>query len=77
MPPRTMTAADVTELLDRLRDEDIDVWIDGGWGVDALLGEQTRLHEDLDIVVQTKYVSKLRNLLEARGYREHGCRGAM
>jgi lincosamide nucleotidyltransferase A/C/D/E len=77
MPPRTMTAADVTELLDRLRDEDIDVWIDGGWGVDALLGEQTRLHEDLDIVVQMKYLSKLRNLLEARGYREHGCRGAM
>jgi lincosamide nucleotidyltransferase A/C/D/E len=70
MPALAMTAANVTELLARLRDEDIDIWIDGGWGVDALLGKQTRLHEDLDIVIQTKYVSKLRNLLEARGYRD-------
>ena len=26
------------------------VVVDGGWGVDALLGEQTREHDDLDIV---------------------------
>ena len=25
--------------------------VDGGWGVDALLGEQTREHDDLDLVV--------------------------
>ncbi len=25
--------------------------IDGGWGVDALLGKQTRPHEDLDIMI--------------------------
>ena len=29
----------------------IKVWIDGGWGVDALLGEQTRKHQDLDIII--------------------------
>jgi lincosamide nucleotidyltransferase A/C/D/E len=26
-------------------------WVDGGWGVDALLGEQSRDHSDLDLVV--------------------------
>jgi lincosamide nucleotidyltransferase A/C/D/E len=26
-------------------------WIDGGWGVDALLGRQSRPHDDLDLVV--------------------------
>lgn len=29
----------------------ITFWIDGGWGVDALLGEQTRAHSDLDIII--------------------------
>ena len=26
-------------------------WLDGGWGVDALIGEQTRVHADLDIMI--------------------------
>jgi lincosamide nucleotidyltransferase A/C/D/E len=41
----------VTELLDRLRQAGVLAWLDGGWGVDALLGEQSRLHSDLDLVV--------------------------
>jgi lincosamide nucleotidyltransferase A/C/D/E len=41
----------VTELLDRLQEADVLVWLDGGWGVDALLGTQTRPHSDLDLVV--------------------------
>ncbi len=48
----------------------IDVVVDGGWGVDALLGEQTRSHADLDIALQHKDVPKLRALLEARGYKD-------
>jgi lincosamide nucleotidyltransferase A/C/D/E len=48
----------------------IDVWLDGGWGVDALLGEQTRLHEDLDIVIQQKDVPRLRELLGSKGYKD-------
>jgi lincosamide nucleotidyltransferase A/C/D/E len=27
------------------------VWLDGGWGVDALVGEQTRDHDDLGCVI--------------------------
>jgi hypothetical protein len=28
------------------------IWLDGGWGVDALVGEQTREHEDLNLIVR-------------------------
>jgi lincosamide nucleotidyltransferase A/C/D/E len=65
-----MTAADVVSLYTELENLSITIWIDGGWGVDALLGEQTRPHKDLDIAVQEKDVLKLRQLLEARGYKE-------
>ena len=37
--------------LDLFDELDITVWIDGGWGVDALLGEWTREHQDLDIMI--------------------------
>lgn len=49
---------------------DIKVWVDGGWGVDALLGKQTRKHKDLDIAVQKKDLKKLRKALQSRGYRD-------
>jgi lincosamide nucleotidyltransferase A/C/D/E len=65
-----MTASDVIEILRLLDQNRIDVWIDGGWGVDALLGEQTRIHRDLDIAVQHRHVPRLRALLEARGYKD-------
>jgi len=46
-----MNASDVVELLNWLEQHGIDVWLNGGWGVDALLGHQTREHEDLDITI--------------------------
>jgi lincosamide nucleotidyltransferase A/C/D/E len=48
----TMTAADVVEILGWLGTASVDVWLDGGWGVDALVGEQTREHNDLDLIVR-------------------------
>lgn len=65
-----MQAADVIAVYDNLSRNGIVTWIDGGWGVDALLGEQTRPHEDLDIVVQQKDLPKLRELLGNQGYRD-------
>ena len=35
----TMTAADVLEIVDLLEGVGVESWVDGGWGVDALLGE--------------------------------------
>jgi lincosamide nucleotidyltransferase A/C/D/E len=65
-----MTSADVIELYTAFQALGVTVWIDGGWGVDALLGVQTRPHSDLDIAVQEKDAQKLRELLEARGFRD-------
>jgi lincosamide nucleotidyltransferase A/C/D/E len=48
----------------------IDLWIDGGWGVDALLGEQTRAHADLDIVVEQCVIPRLRSWLEMQGFHD-------
>ena len=63
-----MTATDVVGLYAKLRSLGIDDWIDGGWAVDALLGEQTRPHSDLDLVVQEKDLPVLRRSLEEQGY---------
>lgn len=65
-----MKPEDVIEIYELLTSNGIDVWLDGGWGIDALLGEQTRLHEDVDIIVQEKDLPKLRELLTAQGYKD-------
>lgn len=63
-----LTAEDVVDLVQLFEQNGIDLVIDGGWGVDALLGEKTRPHSDLDIVVQDRDVPRIRALLEGRGY---------
>lgn len=45
-----MPAAEVLRVLEALAAAGIVVWLDGGWAVDAALGEQTRPHGDLDLV---------------------------
>jgi len=59
-----MTAERVLELLAVLRSAGIRAILDGGWGVDALLGSETRPHEDLDLVVALADVTRIR----AKGY---------
>ena len=65
-----MPEKEVVQILNLLEENGIEVYVDGGWGVDALLGKETREHEDLDIAVPHKYVPLLRKLLEKRGYIE-------
>ena len=65
-PRLPMSAEDVVRLLAAM--DGIDVWLDGGWGVDALLGEQTREHDDLDLVVARSDVPLLIEALGREGY---------
>jgi lincosamide nucleotidyltransferase A/C/D/E len=65
-----MSAEDAIELIRLLEEQGITVIVDGGWGVDALLGRQTRPHEDLDIATLHKDVPLLRQVLEARGFQD-------
>lgn len=63
-----MRAEEVLSLVDAFRGAGIELWIDGGWGVDALVGRQTRPHDDLDLVVGLADVTKIRAPLEPEGY---------
>ena len=65
-----MTAEDAITIIKLLELNEIELYVVGGWGVDALLGEQTREHNDLDIALPHRFVPKLRGLLEERGYKD-------
>lgn len=58
-----MEENEVVRIYQLFEENSIQIWIDGGWGIDALLGKQSRPHEDLDIAVQREDVKKLRDLL--------------
>lgn len=63
-----MTAEDVLQVLDCLDSAGVHVWLDGGWGVDALLGEETRAHGDLDAVMRGDQVETAVSALVSLGY---------
>ncbi len=65
-----MNSNDVLKIYNDLQVNDINIWIDGGWCVDALLGKQTREHPDLDIAVNRKCADKLHTLLLSWGYKD-------
>jgi len=59
---------DVISLYHLLTSQGIQVWILGGWGVDALLGYQTRPHKDLDLLILLDDVARMCVLLTSPGY---------
>jgi lincosamide nucleotidyltransferase A/C/D/E len=63
-----VSAQDVLEVIGWLRQASITAWVDGGWGVDALIGRQTRPHQDLDLVVDERSLEALLDLLMAKGF---------
>ncbi|WP_442813492.1 nucleotidyltransferase family protein [Streptomyces sp. NBC_01754] len=65
-----MTLSDVLSVLGLLERAGTDVVIAGGWGVDALLGEQTREHRDLDLLHVREQEGAVVAALEAAGYAE-------
>ena len=62
-----MPAAEAAHLLRALDDAGVGASIGGGWGVDALLGQQTREHSDLDIWVPATALETLFGVLVADG----------
>jgi lincosamide nucleotidyltransferase A/C/D/E len=59
---------DVLELLHTFEYGGVRCWLDGGWGVDALLGRQTRDHADLDLALDAAHLATAERLLTARGF---------
>lgn len=63
-----VTPEDVISIYRRLLNNGIPIWLSGGWGIDALLGRQTRPHKDMDVIVLLDDVMRLRELLRGEGY---------
>ncbi len=54
---------DVISTYQGLSANDIQIWLTGGWGIDALLREQTRPHKDLDLIMLVDDVVRMRDFL--------------
>ncbi len=55
---------------------DLPFWVDGGWGVDALIGKQTRPHSDLDLAIHLGDLPRFEKLLGSLGYHPNKDDGA-
>ena len=53
-----VTYFDACEILEMLSEASVKVFLDGGWGVDALIGRETRIHNDIDLFVESHTVWK-------------------
>jgi len=62
-------ADEVVRVLDRLEQDALAAWLDGGWGVDALVGRQTRPHKDVDIAILLSEAHAVTAVIKALGYR--------
>jgi lincosamide nucleotidyltransferase A/C/D/E len=63
-----MTQEALMGLMQTIQRASLEIWLDGGWGVDALLGRQTREHRDVDIVIRTSDVPPLIDALGSLGF---------
>jgi len=63
-----MSAEAVIEAMTALRSAGITAWIGGGWGIDALVGERTRVHRDLDLAIRSEDLEDALRALSALGY---------
>ena len=63
-----MSVSTALDLLAMLQDAGATAWVDGGWGIDALLGHQSRPHADLDVVITHDTVPAVREALTAAGF---------
>ena len=70
-PPRDaeMPASAVLAVLAALDRAGIAAWVAGGWGVDAVVGEQTRAHRDLDLAVRSEQIDAAITALTSLDYR--------
>lgn len=65
-----VTEHDALEIIEMAQRNGISVWLDGGWGVDALLGRQTRKHRDIDLFIELRHGERCMELLREAGFAE-------
>ena len=65
-----VTVLNACEILEMQSEASVKVYLDGGWGVDALIGRETRIHNDIDLFVEKKDYGKAISVITGKGYRE-------
>ncbi len=63
-----MPAESAVAVVEALDTADVDAWVDGGWGIDALLSRERRQHGDLDLVVRLDQVGAAAAALRHLGF---------
>jgi lincosamide nucleotidyltransferase A/C/D/E len=63
-----MSEAQAVALVAGLTRAEIGFWVMGGWGVDALLGQASRPHHDLDVLVDVTDLPALQRWLRREGF---------
>ena len=66
---KIMTAEKLLAIHADLAKLGVEIYLDGGWGVDALLGEQTREHKDIDFLIEKKNLETVKNYLDSNNYK--------
>jgi lincosamide nucleotidyltransferase A/C/D/E len=67
-PP--MPRSDVLRILQELDLAGIEPVLMGGWGIDALVGEEQRMHRDLDLILDCSDLDKALSQLRELGFEE-------
>lgn len=62
------TGQDVIRIIRLLEGGGVPAWLNGGWGIDALLKKETRPHGDVDFVVPLEYLTTSESVLKAAGF---------
>jgi len=65
-----MTAADALAVCAMLGRAGVRFWLDGGWGVDALLDRETREHDDLDLALAVDDLAAFESAVGPAGFAE-------
>ena len=65
-----VSVTDVKQILRLAMEAEIKVFLDGGWGVDALIGYETRTHNDIDIFVEKNDYHKFIQIIKDNGFYE-------
>ena len=68
MDKDTATEQNLFHILDLFERLKVSYWLDGGWGVDVLIGKQQREHRDIDIDFDAKFTTEVIEKLKEIGY---------
>ena len=65
-----VTKKDAERIIGMFEDAEVGIFIDGGWGIDALLGYESRKHNDIDIFIEAVNKNNAVEILKGNGYHE-------